>query len=106
MFLNAVKSDLVDPRNRNQDNCNLPLDELNALKDLINLQKDRKIVVKACDKGAGIIILDFNDYVKACYEHLISKTTDGQPYYLQVNELDIEKAKNEIDNLLKEGLEN
>ena len=34
MFLNAVKSDLVDPHNRNQENCNLPLDELNALKDL------------------------------------------------------------------------
>ena len=62
--------------------------------------------MKACDKGAGIIILYFNDYVKACYEHLISKTPDGQPYYLQVNELDIEKTKNEIDNLLKEGLEN
>ena len=66
MFLGAVKSDLIDPRNRNREECNLPQDELNALKDLINLQKDRKIVIKACDKGAGIIILNFNEYVKAC----------------------------------------
>ena len=104
-FLNAVKSDLLDPRNRNKEDCNLPIDELNALKDLINLQKDRQIVVKACDKGAGIIILDFNDYVKACYEHLVSETADGQPYYIKVNELEIERAKDDIEKILKEGLE-
>jgi hypothetical protein len=104
MFLGAVKSDLIDPRNRNREECNLPQDELNALKDLINLQKDRKIVIKACDKGAGIIILNFNEYVKACYEHLLSETIDGQRYYSEVNELEIEKARGEIDNILKEGL--
>ena len=29
-FLNAVKSDLLDPRNRNKEDCNLPIDVLNA----------------------------------------------------------------------------
>ena len=74
VFLNSVKSELTDPRNRNKEECNLPVDEINALKQLIQLQKDRKIVIKACDKGAGIIILNFDTYMKACYDHLLSKT--------------------------------
>ena len=69
-FLSAVKSDISDPRNRNSAECNLPPKELKALKDLINLQKERQIVIKACDKGAGIIILDFDEYLRACYKHL------------------------------------
>ena len=90
MFLKSIKSELQDPRNRNRESCNLPLDELNALKDIIQLQKERQIVVRACDKGAGIMILSFNDYLKACYEHLASETVDGKPYYTQVNELELE----------------
>ena len=62
-FLNAVKSELTDPRNRNKEACNLPVDELNALKEFIKLQKDRVIVIKACDKGAGIMIFNFNEYL-------------------------------------------
>ena len=67
IFLKSIKSELQDPRNRNRETCNLPLDKLNALKDIIQLQKERQIVVRACDKGAGIMILNFNDYLKACY---------------------------------------
>lgn len=55
-FLDLIESELNEPRNRNQEICNLPIEELNALKELITLQKERKIVVKACDKGAGVII--------------------------------------------------
>lgn len=103
IFLHAVKSDLVDPRNRNKEEYNLPQDELNALKELIDLQKSCKIVIKSCDKGAGIIVLDFNEYVKACYDHLLSETADGKSYYTQVNELEIERSKAKIENVLKEG---
>ena len=70
------------------------------------LQKDRQIVVKACDKGAVIIIVDFNDYLKACYEHLSSHTADGKPYYTQVNELEVEKTKTKIMYILEEALKN
>ena len=73
VFLSSLKSEINDPKNRNREHCNLPTDELNALKELINLQKERQIVIKACDKGAGIIILNFNDYMQACYKHLLSK---------------------------------
>ena len=105
VFLNSVKSELTDPRNRNKEECNLPVDELNALKQLIQLQKDRIIVIKACDKGAGIIILNFNDYMKACYDHLLSKTEDGIPYYSKVDDLEVERAKHKIKQVLEEGLE-
>ena len=37
---------------------------------------------------------------------MLSETIDGQPYYSEVNELEIEKARGEIENILKEGLEN
>ena len=84
--------------------CNLPQDDLNALQDLINLQKERKVVLKACNKRAGIIIINLNDYVKACNTHLLSETIDGQTYYSEVNELDIEKVKGGKQSILKEGL--
>ena len=41
-FLNAVESDIMDPRNRNQIESNLPTDEIEALKILMKLQKDKK----------------------------------------------------------------
>ena len=44
-FLNSVKSEILDPRNRNQEQCNLPVAEIQALKELISLQKERKIVI-------------------------------------------------------------
>ena len=57
-YLGSVKSEIMDHRNRNNISCNLPQDEIQALKDLIKLQKEKVIVIKPCDKGAGIIILD------------------------------------------------
>ena len=68
--LKVFQKSIQDPRNRNREICNLPADEINALQDIIQLQKDRHIVLTAYDKGAGIMILNFDDYLKACYEHL------------------------------------
>ena len=48
-------------------------EEIDALKKLITLSKERKIVIKACDKGAGIIILNFKDHIEACCKHLEAK---------------------------------
>ena len=104
-FLSSVKSELMDPRNRNSVPCNLPSDEMQALRQLQQLQRDRKIVVKACDKGAGIILLEFEDYLKACYEHLTSKQSEDEPYYTEASDLDLEIAKNKINGILKEGLD-
>ena len=95
----------MDPRNRNQEECNLPPDEIIALKQLIKLQRERTIIIKPCDKGAGILILDFNDCLKACYEHLFSSLSDTKQYYEKVDDLEEERAKRKIKHVLQEALE-
>ena len=110
VFPNSVKSEILDPRNRNPTKCNIPPEEAQALKDLVRLQRERIITIKECDKGAGVIILDFNDYVNACYEHLKSeqKQPDGsmKSYYKKVDELMLMKSEAEITAVLKEALNN
>ena len=109
-YLGAVKSEIMDPRNRNHIKCNLPVSEIEALKDLIRLQKERIITIKPCDKGAGIIILDFQEYLRACNSHLTSVQSypDGssKQYYIKVNESMIEVAKLKITHIIEEGFNN
>ena len=57
-YLAAVKSDIVDPKNRWKVTSNISEDEKDALHHLVKLQKERQIVIKPCDKGAGIILLN------------------------------------------------
>ena len=83
----------------------MPQDELEALKQLQQLQRERKIVVRACDKGAGVMILNFDDYVKACYEHLTSHQSPDNPYYSEASDLELQQAKNNIKLTLDEGFE-
>ena len=61
--LNSIRSEIMDNKNRNSEKCNLPPDEIDALKQLIQLQKDRVSTIKSADKGAGIVILNFSDYM-------------------------------------------
>ena len=109
-YLGAVRSELVDPKNRNKVQSNLPKEEAEALKDLVKLQKERKITIKQCDKGAGIMILDFEEYMKACIEHLEMKLTDKdgntKTYYRKVDETEVEKVKQKIQLVLEEGHDN
>ena len=51
-FLNSIRSEIMDPRNRNEEKCNLPQEEINALKQLVRLQRERIITIRPCDKGA------------------------------------------------------
>ena len=94
----------MDHRNRNNVECNLPRDEIQALKDLIRLQREKSIVIKPCDKGAGIMILDYTAYMRSCYEHLTSEKVldDGatKKYYSQVEEIELERAKLKIRKLV------
>ena len=106
VFLSSVRSEISDPRNRNKEESNLPPHEQTALKELLRLQKEKKIVIKQCDKGAGIIILDYNEYMRACYSHLTSIQSDNQPYYTQVSQLDVLETQNKIERVIKEALEN
>ena len=43
-FISGVKSELMDPENRNQVRPNLPPDEIKALQKLIELQKCRECI--------------------------------------------------------------
>ena len=105
-FLNSVKSELMDPKNRNKVQCNITPEEIKALLGLIKLQKEQKIVIKKCDKGAGIIILDFKAYIEACYKHLKSKTENGESYYIKVNKSIITETNKEIKILIEEAYDN
>ena len=88
----------MDPRNRNTEKCNLPPSEIAALKELIKLQKERQIVIKTADKGAGIVIVNFKDYLKSCYDHLLSSIPNK-------SELDIEEPKMYYEALNEFALE-
>ena len=59
IFSNGLKSEIEDPLNRNKCRPNLPPDEIQVLQKLVQLQKERVITIKPCDKGFGIIILDY-----------------------------------------------
>ena len=80
------------------------------MSELINLQKNRVITIKECDKGGGLIILDTDEYIRSCNQHLSStfKHSDGSesPYYRKVDEEFLEKAKSEILEVLKRAADN
>ena len=101
----------MDPKNRNAEKSNLPPDEISALKELVRLQRERIITIKACDKGAGIMILDFKYYMRACYDHLLSSQPnalegeDPRMYYKKEDEFALERAKKHIQDTLKEASE-
>ena len=110
VFLNAVKSEISDIKGLNKTRPNLPPEEQRALHQLIKLQRERVITIKPCDKGAGIILLDFEAYLKSCTEHLssVQKQPDGttKPFYQQVEPEILDIAKKKILDVLKDALEN
>ena len=104
MYLNSVKSELLDPQSRNQFHSHLQSDEQEAIQELIKLQNDRKIVIKA-----GIIILNFCDYRDSCLNHLNSKQKQPEgsykSYYSEVDENDQKEAKIKIKRTLQTDLD-
>jgi hypothetical protein len=56
---------------QNKVRPNLPKTEEEALQKL-KLQKSQEIIIKPCDKGAGILICDFKDYSNSALKHLSS----------------------------------
>jgi hypothetical protein len=101
-FINGVRSELTGI-SYNKTRSNIPKDETEAVKKLIELQKTKQIIIKPCDKGAGIIVCDYNDYIKEATMHLESKVKPNSPetYYKEINVKEFESAKNTIDKTLK-----
>ena len=109
-FIGATKSEILDPRIRNKVSCNVSQDHVKAIKELINLQKQQKNIIKRCDNGAGIIILEFQEYMNACFAHLNSEVTNNDgttsKYYMKVQEEDFKKAKLTLEQILQEAFDN
>ena len=59
------------------------------------------------DKGAGIIILDFDEYLRSCNEHLASQQKqengDSEKYYCKVEPEMLETVQKKIIHLVEEG---
>ena len=104
--LSSIKSEIMDPYNRNKAEPNLPKHEFQAIKELIRLQRDRIITIKMCDKGAGIIVTNFTDYIEASMKHINSKQNDKKSYYKEVDEISVENAIKEINVVLDEAYDN
>ena len=104
-YLEAAKWEKISCENINKVECNLPPEELKALKELVQRQKDNKITIKPCDKGAGIIILEFEEYIIACNEHLEYKQKqengDLLPYYKKANPSTVKEAKVKIKKSIR-----
>ena len=49
--------------------------------------------------------MNFEDYIKSCYEHLPSLQSEDTPYYIQVNDIAMEEAKMAIKNIVDDALE-
>ena len=107
-FLTATRSEILNPNNRNKVDPNLSPGELRAMEELIKLQKEQTIVIRKCDKGAGIIILNYDDYVNSCENHLTAYQNDNphSPYYTKVSESFTKEAKVHIENVLGNALDN
>ena len=60
------KIDKITGTKFNKAPKNISKEEEKALEELIELQKTRQIIIKPVDKGGGIMVTDFEDYVKAC----------------------------------------
>ena len=111
-FLNATETNLCDKsqwnkKHMNPSLTNIPQDEYKALMNLRKLQNDRVITIKPADKGSGICILNFKDYVESCENHLNSTQPQTQsiplPYYSLSNESEVKKSKKDILQILEEG---
>ena len=112
-FLNTVESNLQNrtlwnKKHLNPKIRNLPDDEFEAIQNLVRLQKERQIVVKPADKGSGIVVVDYDDYVDSCNQHLLSSQQQPSgpslPYYKPSSEKDLDTMKQKITSVLKDGL--
>ena len=132
-FLNTVESNIQDKslwnkKLLNPKQMNIPQCEFEALQELIKLQREKVIIIKPADKGAGILVMDYNDYIVSCNDHLSSvQPVDANPsplpvqisnqppqntpptplpYYNRATEADLKKVKKTIKAKLDEGSQN
>ena len=74
-FLYTVRA-MIFGSDLKQSNTNLPPHEEQAMKQLVQAQKEGKIVIKKADKGGAIVIMNRDDYVEGMMEHINSTVED------------------------------
>ena len=95
------------PLNKVRDNLNRELRE--GMRELQQLQKERKIVIKRSDKAGGLVLMNFTPY-KEAGDRKIKETyvdADGQvqPKYKQVSEAVLKRQHKKLLEVTKEGVE-
>ena len=104
-----MRSEIIYPKNQNQVKCNSPVEKIIALKELINLQRERITLIQPIEKCAGVIIMDFQMYMYACYEHLLTKqrqeNVEMLEFYTKVDDLKVLNSTAEIEIVIQEGLD-
>ena len=109
-FINSVKAEIINPKNRLKVSCNQLGEEIAALRDLVKLEREKKIVMKQCNRGAGIMIIDYKDFRKAATEHPEEKMEDKdghpKPYYKKVDNSIFKAAKNKLTQIWQSGYDN
>ena len=63
-------------------------------------------MIKPCNKGAGIIVLDFSEHISACSESPEVKTSTVENVLLKLSKAAIKRAKGKIPDIVKEGFDN
>lgn len=114
IFLNTVSTNIRDKNNWNKHlidptRKNISKGEERGLDKLISNQKEQRIIIKQCDKGNGVAIFNYDDYIILCRKHLNSLQPQTQglpplPYYRQASDKDITLAKQTILQTLNLGL--
>jgi hypothetical protein len=103
-FLNSVKSEVTGTI-YNKTKSNISKAERDALAQLVKLQRNCVIVIKPCDKGAVIIICDYEKYITSCEKELSSTTKNGNKYYKPIPQTDFVEAQKAINATLKTALD-
>lgn len=84
----------MDPQKRNKVPINLPPEELKALKELIELLKEKQIIIK---------------YMEACNKHLTSlqgnEEEEDKPFYIKVDETKLNEAIAKLTNIIQEAFD-
>ena len=103
-FISSIRSELIGSK-LNKVRPNLSTGEREALEELVQLQRRRRICIKPADKGSGIVIVNFDDYEKSCEQHLRSTTTTNAKYYEEISAAELRHAKQRIESVLSDAKE-
>lgn len=91
-------SNLISTNSRNKKLYNLSKEEYNAIRSL----REKDIIIKPCDKGAGICILSPADYEQKCYQ-LLNDTKDYSRHQQTTTDINT-KIHEESTELLRKFL--